>query len=37
MSSAQLHKYKRRCASILRNQDNYDASLVDLCNIIRVQ
>ncbi|MBN9075505.1 MAG: hypothetical protein J0H84_04730 [Rhizobiales bacterium] len=37
MSNAELHKYKRRCAGILRDRDSYDDSLVDLCRIIRMR
>jgi hypothetical protein len=37
MSSAELHKYKRRCVGILRDRDSYDDSLVDLCRIIRMR
>jgi hypothetical protein len=37
MSSAELHKYKRRCVGILRDQASYDDSLVDLCRIVRMQ
>lgn len=37
MSSAEMHKYKRRCVGILHSPDSYDDALVDLCRIIRRQ